>query len=716
MTAPPTPAPSATAATGYRRDLDGLRGIAIALVVLFHVYVGRVSGGVDVFLLLSGFFFLGSQIRNADRPGTSINPWWSLWRTLRRLYPALVTVIAASTVLAAFVAPALRTREMAEQILAPLVYAQNLKLTQKSAEYGAAAYDISPLQHLWSMAVQFQFYVFAILVVAAIAWFHRRRGSRPGAVARTALPLLAAGTAISFAIAVWLHRGDQLANYYSTPARFRELGLGGLLMLVLARRAAAGRGPLLGDRGARLAAPAGLLLIAATGLVIDGAAEFLGPLTLLPLGGAVLVVLAGARPGPTTTFLESRPVTFLGDIAYSLYLWHWPLLIIATNLLGDPPPDPLTGTVIIAVSVALAWATHRLVEKPLQQHRRRPAAGEPVIAQAITGLRTRRPARLRALGGVAVAAVAAACLALTPATGAMMEHTRTTRPDPAAYPGAAATADGASAPAVDRTLPAYPVLADDDETPRQVGCLSGTEDPLDHVASTGSDGRPCVYGDPEGDRTMVLIGGSHSAHWFGALDEVARNRGWRLELRLRDACPPAFGRLPGMPEYCDGWAREQLEGLAEDRPDLVVSTTTRPRPGGGDEVPAGYRAFWDEVAGLGIPVLGFRDHPWTTDGHGTDHVAASCVVAGGDPVDCGPDRAATIDEVDDGAEMLAAYPDSLQVDFTDVLCGPEKCPAVIGNLWVYRDDDHLATTFVKTLAPELDRRVGGYLDGLAARA
>ena len=147
---------------GYRYDLDGLRGVAIALVVVFHVFVGRVSGGVDVFLFLSGFFFVGSQLRRLERPGASLNPWWPLWRTLRRLVPALILTLAATVAGVALVARHLLGTDLAEQVAASAGYAQNWVLYAQDREYAAASGDASPLQHLWSMAVQGQFYLLVI--------------------------------------------------------------------------------------------------------------------------------------------------------------------------------------------------------------------------------------------------------------------------------------------------------------------------------------------------------------------------------------------------------------------------------------------------------------------------------------------------------------------------------------------------------------------------
>ena len=132
----------------YRYDLDGLRGIAIGLVVIYHVFVGRVSGGVDVFLLLSGYFFLGSQLRYASKPNASLNPWWPIWRTLRRLVPSLVLVIGVTYLLVRVFTPQLMRTELTQQITATMLYYQNWELAEQNADYTAAAADTSPLQHM----------------------------------------------------------------------------------------------------------------------------------------------------------------------------------------------------------------------------------------------------------------------------------------------------------------------------------------------------------------------------------------------------------------------------------------------------------------------------------------------------------------------------------------------------------------------------------------
>ncbi len=172
--------PSMPNRAAYRRDLDGLRGLAIALVVVFHVWFGRVSGGVDVFLVLSGYLFTGSLLRRAESTGV-VAVRYTMVRTARRLLPALAVVLAAVAVATVLIRPYTQWSDVAGQIVASLLYFQNWQLALSWADYLAADPSVSPLQHIWSMAIQGQYYLAAVLVVAAVAWLCRVAG-RPAAV------------------------------------------------------------------------------------------------------------------------------------------------------------------------------------------------------------------------------------------------------------------------------------------------------------------------------------------------------------------------------------------------------------------------------------------------------------------------------------------------------------------------------------------------------
>src|SRR5246500_316092 len=216
----------------YRHDLDGLRGVAIALVAMFHVWFGRVSGGVDVFLVLSGFFFGGSLLRIALAHSSPPSPLPVIARLVRRLLPVLVVVLATSAVLTILIQPQTRWETFADQSLASLGYFQNWELANTVSSYLRAGEAVSPLQHIWSMSVQGQFYIAFLLLVAGCAYLFRRR---LGSHLRTLfIVLLSALTVAAFVYAIVAHQGNQSLAYYDSFARAWELLLGALLGALVA--------------------------------------------------------------------------------------------------------------------------------------------------------------------------------------------------------------------------------------------------------------------------------------------------------------------------------------------------------------------------------------------------------------------------------------------------------------------------------------------------
>ena len=360
---------ASTGGKKFRNDIEGLRGFAIALVVIFHVFVGKVSSGVDVFLLLGGVFFFGSQLANARNP-KGLTFVQSLVRIIRRLFPLLAVVVGATLAAGLLLMPRIQHLQLAKDAVGALAYVTNWQLAFSGRDYNTASSTVSPFQHLWSMSAQLQIYVSSLIAVTLIALIFRRFSRKALAVILTAV------TVLSFAFAAYQHGQDQAVNYYHSFSRFWEIGLGGLLGMLIMPRS---------DHGEKPPAPIvpplntwvrqifgwlGLIMIASTGLVMDGAQTFPGPGTLFPLVGAVMVILAGqnGKPVGITRFLESRFMQFLGRISYALYLWHWPLLIILVSYTGyDAQAQPLFGVAIIAASVVMAWLSNRFIERPLRQ-------------------------------------------------------------------------------------------------------------------------------------------------------------------------------------------------------------------------------------------------------------------------------------------------------------------------------------------------------------
>ncbi|WP_236630237.1 acyltransferase family protein [Corynebacterium atypicum] len=681
----------------YRYDLDGLRGIAIAFVVLFHVFVGRVSGGVDVFLLLSGYFFLGSQLRYAERQDASLNLWWPLWRTIRRLVPLLVTVLTATVLAVVFFVPELRQLDLGRQLIASLFYYQNWELAAQGAEYGAASGEVSPLQHIWSMSVQGQFYLFAVVLGWAIAWILRRqRRARKTSItpaARIAGPILIAATAASFAYAVFLHQAYQPLNYYSTFSRMWELTLGAVLVLY------AGRLKL--SRWAREAFTGlGLAMVVTTGIFFDGADLFPGPWALYPLGGAALVILGD---GKIAGVLASRFFRWLGSIAYALYLWHWPILILATVYLGLTRPPVWLGLAVIAVSVALADASHRFIEAPLRQHAKRPSRMENRVVDAIKAVHVEYTALLRAAGGATVALIAAGLLSAPASWHASVENLEASSLNPVEYPGARVLT-GATAPDGVKWQPDPYVLADTVSPAWSAGCMNVFGDPPGELAPdwyTGEDADHCVFGDPAAEVTVFLVGGSHAEQWMAPLDVLGKEYGFRVIPYVRQSCPAFVRELDDVfDEECIEFNQSMVERIKRDRPDLVISNSTRPlleKERFIDEVPRSYLTFWEFLARENIPFLGLRDNPWFLREQGFPDMVSQCLEKGHDYHECGRPKDLIYASEDPAAEYLDDVPQMRAVDTSKWFCPDDFCGAVMGNIYMWRDGNHMSDDFALSL-------------------
>lgn len=719
-TTTPAPPRSATQAAtrAYRYDLDGLRGIAIALVVIFHVFVGRVSGGVDVFLLLSGYFFLGSQLRYAGKDNASLNPWWPIWRTIRRLVPALFLTLGVTALLVTFVARNLGTGELYKQFTASVLYYQNWELTAQNADYTAASASTSPLQHLWSMAVQGQFYVagIAFSLILAMVWkterLHREaiatssRGLKVSLdgqqfVFHVAGPILIAVTIASFIYASRHGFFGTPQNYYSTFSRAWELTLGAVLAIYGSRIK-------LDERMSVVASVAGLFMIVITGFVITDTTAFPGPLTLLPLSGAALVIIGGAsKANPVSDVLSRGVFRWLGDIAYSLYLWHWPLLIVATAYLQQQRPSMLLGVAIIAVSLGLAHVTNRWVEKPLAQHRKRPVNTEKPVATALAQLRSATAPRGRALAGVAVAVVAVVLLGMQPRFEARVADAeqRAQSFNPADYPGALALT-GAHVP----ELPYQPdptLVGKMHPLPTQDGCNVARETPGDFFAEVKKNGEPCVYGDVNSDVTVVLTGGSHAEQWFSPINELGKEYGFKLIALVRQDCAIMIEE-PNVDPNCTQWSQLATDRIIAMQPDLVISTSTRPEQRGGfgqDIVPASYTRFWDQLSAANLPTIALRDNPWATE-NGNLSDLSMCLALTDDVERCTMPRSQVYAEPNPTDAFASAYPLVDFIDTSDWFCPAGVCPPVIGNVVVYRDQNHISEPYATSLKPSLWRIIG----------
>lgn len=671
--------------------VQGLRAIAVLFVVLYHFWPGRLSGGyvgVDVFFVISGFLITSHLARELAATGTvRLGQFWA--RRARRLLPASLLVLLFCALVAAspYLMPTAALPAEVREIIASTFYVENWYLALNSADYLALSGDPTTVQHYWSLSLEEQFYVLWPLIMLLAAWVAVKWFG--GVRLRAATIAIAVVSAASFVFCVVFTLTNPAPAYFGTFGRMWQFGVGALIALV----------PMLRVRhavGSFVLGWAGIVALLYTAFRFDGQTPFPGYAALLPTLGAAAVIAASNtdRWWYPTRLLSVPPMRFTGDISYSLYLWHWPLIIIA-------PSVPFWGLTIyhrvalLALCFLLAWLTKRFVEDPVRSWKRL----------------TSRPPRVSLWASLAamvvVAATAAGAWAINaPAYQQGVQAIQQVRENPPECFGAAAVLDASCADTASDTILPAPGFA-------------GVDRPADeHCFIQLNDSRPvsCEFGsdDPAAPR-IALIGDSHAFQLLTTFQAMAEREGWHLTTYFKGACPWSTTPLATAGSFgaaCADWRTGVAEELADADFDAVFTAAISNTPysaAGHDSVHdaavAGYREAWSTMTERGVPVITVVDNPvWETDPNKCLRTRdqAECVGARSEVLaDEDPLRAAA--EGMDGVTLL---------DFTDVFCDDDTCFPVVGGANVYRDQDHLTVTFVDTLAPQYTRAIQ---DALAAR-
>ncbi|MDQ7905748.1 acyltransferase family protein [Phytohabitans sp. ZYX-F-186] len=692
---------------GFRGDIEGLRAVAVVAVLLWHAGVPGIGGGfvgVDVFFVVSGFLItrmLLDQVRANGR--VSLLDFYA--RRARRLLPAACVVLLVSLVATYAFLPPIRWSDTAGDVAAAAVYLLNWRLAHQATDYLAQGEAPSIVQHYWSLSVEEQFYLVWPALVLAACLLGARRGRDPKRLLLPAILVIAAG---SFAVSVHQSTVNPEGAYFATATRGWELALGAVVAVAWAHLS---RLP----RAAAVALGwAGLAAVAVSVVVTSTSEPFPGYVALLPTLGAAGVVVGGhaaGRAGPGV-LLDTRPARAVGALSYSLYLWHWPALVVAESAWGPLRPGPAVA--VVAAAAVPAWLTYRFVENPIRRSRH---------------LRHRPAVTVRsgALATVATAVVALLFLQLvgwpanrptvTGSTALTGTDTAAGGSDAASTLGAAVLRarpagdpKGAATDRVDGIQPDPGAVREDVPSSYALGC---------HQEESEDAALTCVFGPDDGEVSVALVGDSHATQWVPAFEVLAEEHRWRVTTYTKSSCPladmrVAIGRTNRPYESCARWNDNVLAALTgPDRPDLVVVTSSYYRViRDGDLLDAadgwtayveGLRGRWRQLAAAGLRVAALRDTPYP----GTD--TAACVSANVDRLTrCAYPREAALGGAGAAqAEAVRDLPGVRFVDLSDAICPTSPCAAVIGQVIVFRDTNHLTATYARSLAPrlraELDR-------------
>lgn len=643
----------------FRTDIQGLRALAVVFVVLYHAQVPLFSGGyvgVDVFFVISGYLITGLLMRETERCG-SIDFAAFYARRIRRLLPAALLVLVITALAARVLLSPLEQREMVPSLLFSALYSSNLWFASQATDYLASDVHTNPLLHTWSLSVEEQFYLAWPLLILLAA--------KAGRADRTKTRLVWAMTAvlaISLAASLWLTVTAHAWAFFGSPTRAWEFATGGLAFMAQGRMAALSR------RIKDVLAATGLALMFAAVLLFDNTTPFPGWAALLPVAGAGLVVSVGAGPqGRVSRLFMHSAWQVVGNLSYSWYLWHWPVLGFQAVLWGSSTLP--VRMLWVAVSLALAAVTYHFVENPVRFS----------AALAV------RPLRSFAVGMLLTAVGTGSALGLR-----------------ALAKDAMASSQQARFEAVRSDLPRI----------YSEGC---------HLPYAVESFPACVYGDQFADRIMVLFGDSHAAQWFPALERVATEMGWRLISLTKSACPSAMvtphnAALARPYRECAAWQARVLKRIAAERPTVVVlgnSSRYLRDPSEGIDAQAWREGMARTLAGVrqaGATAMIVRDTPEP----GFDVPVCLSRAAWREQGDaaCRFERRNALDsrvvEIDRAAAQGMDHV-SL-VDLSDMLCDRSECRAAIEGRVAYRDTHHLTTAVSARLAPALRERLVAALE------
>jgi peptidoglycan/LPS O-acetylase OafA/YrhL len=639
--------PTAGAAADHRRaDLQGLRAVAVLAVIAYHFELIVAPGGfvgVDVFFVLSGFFITRLLLRDLDVHGRiRFGEFWA--RRIKRLLPNGLLAIFAVLVAGLVLLPSYRLLGLGDDAFWSAVFLANFHFAEQSVDYFRLDDPPSPLLHYWSLAVEEQFYVLLPLTLAFLALV--RRDWRP----KAALAALAAVAVASFVASLDAIGRSQPEAFFLLQNRAWQLAVGGIAGLVYERRQS------VSTMLRSVLAVLGALAIAASIILLDDLTPYPGYWALAPTLGTAFLILgldAGGVSRGLGYLLSRRPMVRIGDMSYSLYLWHWPVMTI--QLAVWPVWDWTALMVALLVTALLSWAAFRFVERPVHLH---PLPTLGVLRTLATGVL-----------GVAMAGATAVGAGLLPG----------------------------------RTDPVVAALLQEVRADLGPNYANGC-----HLAFDEIEQPECRFGQIGGPRA-VLFGDSHAAQWFTAVVAAGEQTGWEVQSWTKTSCPSfkvTIWFLPRRATYdsCETWRSERIQALLEDPPAVVLLANATNYfnyvydPQRGREADdASTVTIWqkglddlvDVLTEAGIGVVKIRDTPRMYSSY------RDCL-SSGEGANCARPRNEALSGVGGILPVSAGHE---MLDLSDDLCTPYVCPAMLDGAIVYRDSHHLTATHAASLAP-----------------
>ncbi|WP_293698503.1 acyltransferase family protein [uncultured Agrococcus sp.] len=659
--------------TKRRHEIEGLRTVAAVLVMVYHVWVGRVSGGVDVFFVVTGFFITLLILRQIE--AGRVTPVQFFGRLVRRLMPGAAAVLVFVGLITALFAPTALQRRGFEEIIASALSVENLYLAFNAVDYLNAEDPSTPAQHFWAMSIQSQFYVLWLLVGLLVLLLVRVFSTHPK---RTMMWVVLGVFVVSLGLSVWQTHVEQPFAYFVPWTRMWEFAIGAFVAMLGSR---------IHLRGAAAGIASWLALIALvlTGAVLPVETGFPGVIAAVPALAAAMILVSTRdqeRWWAGTRVLAWKPFVWLGSIAFGIYLWHWPLLVLYRYWRGlDGVPGLLGGSAIIVGSIVLAYLTKKLLEEPLQGGWQREGKPQRVVA------------------GVLVVAWAASVGIPVAALTAQHHHQQQLEAyEPTSEELAACWGYGEltqDAGACESILAGEPIVPDRELAANDhrwaYDCVNRYSD---------WDLLTCEFGEDDAEVRVALMGNSHAATMLPDFAGLAEQRGWHMTTLVGQNC---VWLATAEDEQCGTRWYEQEELLLGDDPFDVVIVTGNAAQGEKPDTSDTVAQQLPRLVAAGSEVIVLEDNPRMS------YPQQTCLLEA-------PEEALTIGECDTTVETGYDYIDpyfdiGLETDGVrvietrDLFCSDGVCPVIIGNVIVYMDRHHITATYFQTVFPEVVNRI-----------
>ncbi|MDP9418451.1 MAG: acyltransferase [Actinomycetota bacterium] len=707
--------PSPPRRASFRRDIQALRAVAVTAVVLYHLWPAQFPGGftgVDVFFVISGFLITSHLADELARTGRiSLTRFWA--RRIRRLLPAAFAVLLTCVGILVLLMPPITWANNLEELRAAALYSENWLLAAHAVDYLAAENSPSLVQHYWSLSAEEQFYLFwPLLLLLAVPLTRCFAGASTRLAVLGVLTLAALG---SFVVSVVLTASHPQLAFFATPARAWQFAVGGLVALAPWARRSDTSGAARG-----LATWAGLALLVYSTFAITSEDPFPGSVALIPVAGAALVLAGGTaatRRSPAT-LAGLRPVQWVGDNSYSIYLWHWPLIVAAPWVLHRPTPWP-AKVAILAATLVLASLTKRYVEDPVRNGRAWHSRRWPAYAFAAAGMAGLLV--VTTLPDVRVAPVAAPPAEEASVEAPASDTDATPRRSGGARkrPAHRVSCHGAAAMMpVNRCARPY-------AQPAGLDLVAAAADGRTHECLQGSDATTpdiCTFGrKTTPKRTIAIVGNSHARRLVPALERYGQQRGWQVVVATRIDCMGLSTTPVGSQsadDDCVQWSG-QLQQRLLSMPDLdaVIFAShigAKTYLAGPDATPSEVRtaeeqvlASWSRFAARGIRVIVTEDVPGMRPDSGPE-----CIARESERYDpCSRSRASVV-----GSNLMTRLarrnPQLVTyLPLSQFFCDAARCHSLIGGVVVYYDSHHVTSTYARSFAPYL----GADLQAVLAR-